>query len=114
MIKGIVIGPFSYEDEQALLQTYGEFSLIRYNNTNHWGILDSYEDGVIVRRMITFRVYCTDVGTQGYAFPGTYIIYSDYMDKDLKSQIVRALDKVGEGGLIRVTDDTAVLEFDPG
>jgi len=59
-------------------------------------------------------IEASDGWTQGYALPGSYVIYKDYMDKDLKSQIIRALDKVGEGELIRVTDDTAVMEFNPG
>jgi hypothetical protein len=113
MIKGIVIGPFSYEDEQALLRAFGEFSLTRYGNTNHWGVYQSFENNQVTGTWLTFMIEATDGWTQGYTLPRTYVIYKDYLDKELKTQIMRALDKVGSGGLIRVADDTALMEFTP-
>lgn len=113
MIKGIGLGTFTYEDEQALIRTFGEFSLSRYGNTNHWGVYTSSENNQVTGNWLTFMVKASDGWTQVFTLPGTYIIYKDYMDKELKKQIIHALDKLGQGGLIRVADDTAVMEFNP-
>lgn len=113
MIKAIVIGSFNHEDEQVLHHTLGEFNLIRYGTTHHWGVSQSLKNDQVTDTWLTFRVEGSDGWTQAYVSPGTYVIYKDYMDKELKNQIMRALDKVKSGGLIRVADDTSVIEFNP-